>query len=397
MPVVFFEGFNYSDSDTMKLDPKYWSFNNPIAFGGVRTGNGVYLSDRPFASGLSLNSTLTLSNFTDPLSISNGFGVGFCLGTRSIMTRRTDYSSPPHNENLISFYDNTNSEVLRLDIIKTSGITYGDSIGIGVYQNSTLIDTYDFKSHLGYTWSIATGQGGAASLLNTYTTFVEIYIDAKNQQKISIKFSGNTTYDAPLRNNNDQLETTINGFNSLKSLKFYSKHASYDQQTSIDDLYISAGNSASEALLGQNTRIYRPTFNSNFSPIQWSSYNGADWVQYIYLNSNDGDTSYAFSSTSGNVSIFELGNLSSTPNQVGGIKINNIVRSSDPASGWKMVNVLSSGGAIIDDAKVHEISSTAYTDNDTFIFTNPITGSGWTLSDINNLNIGVKNLGAYSP
>lgn len=395
MPVVFFEGFNYNNGDLIKLDPKYWSFNNPITFNGVRTGNGVYLSDRPFDSGLSLNSTLTLSNFTDPLSISNGFGIGFCLGTRSIMTRRTDYSSPPHNENLISFYDNSNSEVLRLDIIKTSGTTYGDSIGIGVYQNSTLVDTYDFKSHIGYTWPIVSHN--SAYLINANSTFVEIYIDAKNQQKISIKFSGNTTYNAPLRNNNNQFETTINGFNSLKSLKFYSKHLALDYGTSIDDLYISAGNSASEALLGQNTKIYRVGFNQNFSPIQWSSMNGADGTQYYYLNSNDGDASYALSSTSGNVSIFELDNLSSTPNNVGGIKIDNIARSSDPASGWKMVNVLSSGGTIIDDTKTYEISSTTYTNNDTFIFTNPITGSGWTLSDINNLKIGVKNLGAYSP
>jgi len=390
MPVVFFEGFNYSNSDTMKLDPKYWSFDKPVSFSTGRTGECVYLTGRPYGSGLSLNSTLTLSNFTDPLSIANGVGIGF--GCTLIGTNRTDVSSPPYNENLLSFYDNSNTEVLRLDIIKTSGVTYGDSIGIGVYQNSTLVNTYDFKSHIGYTWSISDNP------VRIYATwpFFEIYIDAKNQQKISIKFSGNTTYDAPLRNNNNQFETSITGFNSLKSLKFYGTHNLWGSK-GIDDLYISAGNSASEALLGQNTKIYRVGFNQNLSPIQWSTMNQYDPNQYIYLNSNDGDNSYAFSSTSGNISIFELNNLSSTPNNVGGIKIDNIARSSDPASGWKMVNVLSSGGAIIDDTKVHEINSTTYTDNDTFIFTNPITGSGWTLSDINNLKIGVKNLGAYSP
>ena len=401
MPIVFFEGFNNSDSDTFKLDTKYWSSNKTISMsnGAGRTGHSVSLLDRPSASGLSANTTLTLSNFNDPLSISNGIGIGFCFPYRSIMTRPQNISSSPHNENLISFYDNSNSEVLRLDIIRTSG-TYGDSMGIGIYQNSSLVDTYDFKSHIGHSWAInnTNSSNGLYYYIGQYNTFIEIYIDAKSQQKISLKFSGNTTYNAPLRNTNNQLETNINGFNSLKSITFYSKHNSLEGYTLIDDLYLSAGNSPSEALLGQNTRIYKLSLDSNYSPIQWSSYNGNSNGQSVFLNSNDGDATYARSETSGNTSIFELSNLSSTPNNVGGIKIDNIVRSSDPTAGWNMVNVLSSGAAIIDDVKIHEVSSTTYSNKDTFIFTNPMAGSGvpWTLSDINNLKVGIKNLGSYT-
>jgi hypothetical protein len=52
MPVVFFEGFNNSDTDIPKIDPNYWTTNNPESLiigtdsGRARTENALFINNR---------------------------------------------------------------------------------------------------------------------------------------------------------------------------------------------------------------------------------------------------------------------------------------------------------------------------------------------------------------
>jgi hypothetical protein len=391
MSVVFFEGFNYTNSDTLKLNPDNWSVNDPskLTFGSGRTGNEAQLQNRNGSDSLDNNTVLTLENFIDPLVLTSGFAIGFAVNN-SIVNRPNNISSDPYSENFIKLYDNNENETLSIDIIRTSG-NYGDSLGFGIYQNGSLVDTYDLKSHLGYSWNIPTG--GTFTYLSQ-SSYIDIYIDPINSGHLAINLSAASTNNAQLRNTSDEYYTAISGFNSLGKIKFYSQHNGLSSTMNLDDLYIKGGNNRQESVIGNSVKIYKLTFDNNTSQNDWVSYDNNNFNQYSHINSNDGDASYILSSTSGDVGVYNLSNLpTNSPSGVAGIKISNVARSSDIDTNWQMVNVLSDGTTTVDDGAVHSITSTSYSYKDTFLFENPITSSGWTIGDINNLQIGLKNLG----
>lgn len=391
MSVLFFEGFNYSDSDNIKLNSFFWSVNNPtkISFAGGRTNNMIRLENRPSNSGLDANTVLSLQNFTDPLINNSGFAIGFAIGGNCIAHRSLNQSTSPYLENFIKFYDN-NSEVLSLDIIRTSG-NYGNSLGFGVYQNNSLVDVYDLKSHLGYSWTI--GDNGTYLYLAN-AAYIDIYIDPINSGEISINFSANNTNNAQLRNTSNQYYTSISGFSSLNQINFYSNGYTSSQFMSLDDLYIKGGNTREECVLGNSVKIYQLTLNSNTSANDWKSIPSAPGSEYFYLTNNDGDAGYILSSNSGDISLYNLTDLpNDSPSGVAGIKISNIVRSSNIDTDWNFVNLMSDGTNTVEDTNVYTVDSTIYSTKESFIFENPITESGWLKSDINSLQIGLKNLG----
>jgi len=401
MSLVFFEGFNYSNNDSLKLNPNFWTVNDvsKLSFGSGRTNNQIQLNNRSTSDpNLSNNTVLTLQNFTDPLVSSSGFALGFAINSR-IAHMATDLSSSPYLENFVKFYNDSNNEVLSLDIIRTSG-NYGNSLGFGVYQNNSLVDVYDLKSHIGYSWSINQNSGGGGVgdyfSLASVPSYIDIYIDPVNNQHISINFSANNTNNAQLRNTSDEYYTSISGFNSLSKIEFYSQHNhnSNTNTTNLDDLYIKSGNNREESVIGNSIKIYKLSFNSNTSQNNWTTSPLNPNSAFSYLNNNDGDTNYVFSSASGDVGIYNLNDLpGDSPANVGGVKISNIVRSSDSDTSWQFVNVISDGSTIVEDSSVYTVDSTIYSHKENLIFQNPITETDWTKNDINNLQIGLKNLG----
>jgi hypothetical protein len=394
MSIIFFEGFNYANADFLKLNPDNWSVNDPskLTFGSGRTGNEARLANRNASDSLDNNTVLNLENFTDPLIFTSGFAIGFAVNN-SIAHRPTGVSSDPYSENFLKLYDDNENETLSIDIIRTSG-DYGSSLGFGVYQNGSLIDTYDFKSHLGYSWGIFSAGDGIYLQDNSY---IDIYIDPVNSGHLAINMSAASTNNAQLRNTSDEYYTAISGFNSLAKVKFYSQTTNFSASMNLDDLYIKGGNNRQESVIGNSVKIYKLTFDNNTSQNNWASFDNNDSLQYFHINLNNGDNSYILSSTSGDVGVYNLSNLpTNSPSGVAGIKISNIVRSSDIDTDWQIVNVISSGTNIVEDSNIHNVTSTIYSHKDIFLFENPITNSGWTTIDINNLQIGLKNLGPIS-
>lgn len=390
MAIVFFEGFNHSDSDAIKLDSSYWSTNDvsKLSYIGGNTSNQIIFSNRPTASGLQYNTTLTLSNFTDPLVSHSGFGIGFYTQNFSLRTN-TNSSPPPYAENLISFYDN-NGEALRIDIIKT---TYNStaSLGFAIYQNNNLVETYDLKSPLSYSWTIYSQNGSEMIQQPSYT---EIYIDPLNDT-MAIRFSASNSIETYLLNSANNIYTAISGFNNLSGITFSSTNNTTSWNRSIDDLYLTAGNSLSECLLGYNTKIYRNTPSSDTSTQQWNARTGGSETPpyYYLLDDNDGDAGYIYSSTSGNICLYNMSNISEpAPSGVGGIKIINIAKKSNIDQDMNFINVMTSGngGAITEIGSGHVVNSTTYTYKNTFVFNNPITSSEWTKQEINDMQLGVK-------
>lgn len=397
--IIFFEGFNDANSDLIKLDSSYWLSSNTskISFGTGRTSNSLLIDNRPQGSGIASNYTLTLSNFDDPLVSYSGFAVGFAL-CESYGVRTNNDSPPLYNENLISFHDNS-GEVLRIDVIKTT-FNSSNSLGLGIYQSGILVDTYDFKNVPGASWSYYEYNGYISI---SEPAHIQVYVDAKNNNQIGIQFSANTSYDTWLLNTSNNIYTSITGFNNLDKIIFYSNNSNFGAEstyrTNIDDVYITAGNSDSECLLGYNTRIYPlplDYFSYGLTPNDWKAHNNNSGNNYYYLNSNDGDSTYAYSSSSGDISIFNISDLSiSAPTGIGGIKIKNVIKKTGGPN-LNFTNVIRSGEteSIFNVGNTHSISNITYDQKNSFVFINPITSGSWTKEDIDNMQIGIKNLGS---
>lgn len=397
MAILFFEGFNYTDANDVKLNPYHWTTNNSskISYESARTDSAVVIAPRPIASGLEYNTTLTLSNFIDPLISHSGFGLGFG-GYMYRITTNNNSAPAPYAENFISFHDDTD-ELLRIDIIKT---TYesANSLGFGIYQNNTLIDTYDLKSVPGHSWNIQTHYDTMTLAVEYY---FEIYIDSTNENKLAIRLTASNTVEAFLKNTGGNMYTNITGFTNLKSIKFYSTNNALSYSQYIDDLYLTGGNDYATCLLGHNTKIYRlvPNEDGAPGPYNWLGRNGGSITSqsYSYIDDNDGDDTYIFSSTSGNQSFYGFGNLSgSAPSGIGGIQVINIARNqSVDNAGFINIVTDADNTPIVDLGSGYTVNSDQYKHYSQFVYTNPLTSTNWTTDDINNIKIGVKHLGSH--
>lgn len=393
MSIIFFEGFNSSDNDIIKLDPQHWSTNDQskLNFYYGRTDSQIFLANRPSQSGLPLNTTITLSNFANPLATNSGFGIGVHSNEASIRTGK--YS--PYVENLISFYSNS-VEVLRIDIVRSIYNTVDDSLAFAIYQNNNLVDTYDLKSSIGYSWQIL--QSNSSRYLYN-PSYIEIYVNPTDEN-MAIRLTANNTYETHLLNSSNNIYTSISGFNNLNGIKFYGSNSDLDgyleeNRKTLDDLYLTAGNSLSECLLGHNSKIYRRYPNSNTSIAQWSgTANGSQQSpDYYLIDDNNGDTDYIYSHTSGNSSLYNISNINEpAPSGVGGVKVINVVRKSNLDQNVNFINIMTSGdgGSITEIGSGHLVNSTSYNYKNTFFFNNPITNNEWTKQEVNNMQLGVK-------
>lgn len=391
---LFFEGFNNLNSYNIKIDENYWSTNDITKLSHVegRTGNQIKIANRPIASGLEFNNTLTLSNFTDPLDNHNAFGFGFYTDPFSIRTNNNN-APAPYAENFISFY-NGSTEVLRIDIIKTT-FESTNSAGFGIYQNNNLVDTYDFKSFSGYSWGVYS-EANTISIQDS--AYIEIYIEPKNNNKIALRISSRNTIEGLLRNSSNSIYTTITGFNNLTSIKFYSTNDAINWNRTIDDLYLIGGNNINDCLLGHETRIYRLNPSSDSSYQDWDGLeNGTVNPPYFYyVSSDDGDATLIYSSVSGDQSIYNLQNIPEpSPTYVSGVKLINIPRKYSTGKDANIINVCTSGNdsVPVDFGNPYLINSDTYSSKTQFVFINPITGNMWTKQEINDMQFGIKHIG----
>jgi len=390
MAIILYEGFNYSDSDVVKIDPNYWTTNNSssISYTSGRTNSQIVIANHA-AGSLNYN-TLTLSNFSDPLLTNNGFAFGFSVTVLSSAISGTSPFRIPY----IEFKDDSNNTVLKFNLITTtySGVT---SLGLEVEQGGAVVTVYDFSSYVGRSWTVFTNP-----VINE-RVYLEFFIDAKDQNKMSIRVSedGGTIHGYLLNSNNTQ-ETSISGFSSLGSVTWFSKNTNTSGNTTLDDLYFSKGDTEEECYLGSSTRIHRLTLSANGSKTEWTTNNVNS--QYLNLNNNDGDANYAYASLSqsGLVSTYAMSNLPSVPSGDLSIIVKpiNIVRKTSTTNNAKFINVMNNnGGAEVDLGSEYTVTSTNYSHtNSDYIITNPITGNPWTVNDIDNMQIGIKNLGVAS-
>jgi hypothetical protein len=401
MPIVFFEGFNNSNTDLPKLDSKYWSTNNlsNISYAAGRTNNCLNITNRPVASGTGLNTTLTLSNFTDPLLSNNCFGLGFYNGGAII----TETGTAPANAKFLTFY-RSGVPVLDLDFIKTT-YSGNNSVGIQVRQNGTGVTTYDFYSVDGASWlsNYYIDYGGSQVNAINGSYYFEIFVDPKSLNRMLIRVSDDSgTKLGLLKNSSGNNFTSISGFTNLTSIRFYSRNDAVatwglgGTESTIDDLYLSGSGNADTTLVGPETYIAR------IQPDEDTAING--WVSkdatapYTALTTADNDSSYVYAdlTVSGTQSLYSFTNVDvNLPTGLILVKSINVARKTSIETNGKFINIMRTGaaGTITELGSSYTISGLDYGIYSNIIYNNPVTGSGWKLSEIQNMQVGMKTQG----
>jgi len=387
MPVVFFEGFNFYDGEAVTLNPAYWSSSNGYSFEDARTGYGVRLPNRVENTALSTNSWLKLSNFTDPLATYSCLGIGFWIASGGIRSSNSAYTEP-NFENLMSL--TTSNGTLSVDIGRPA-----DNAGalLVVRENGTTVNTYDFRSAAGNSWTHTNASGGGG--VNSYignSIYLDFFFDAANGS-FAVRAAGGTTLATPLYNSSSSATTAITSFSTVTEIKLYGQQPiNYWNQNRrvFDDFYFTAGNALADVFLGPNTRVYRLNPDNTVA----SSWAGSDGNgAYYQLQQNNGDTGYIKSAANGETSVVSIGNLpGDAPAYVQGVKVFNVVRKAG-LDNQSMVNIMAStsGDTPQEIGPTYSIPSESYSMKENTFLTNPITSSAWTATEVNNMVIGVKN------
>jgi len=387
MPVIFFEGFNFSDGEATTLNPAYWSSSAGYGFQGARTHTGVRMPTRGENTALSTNPWLKLSNFTDPLATYSHIGIGFWINSHSIRSANSAYTEP-NFENLFSL--TTSNGTLSVDIGRTS-----DNTGalLVVRENGATMGSYDFRSAAGNSWyHTGTGFGGGVLSFIANDMYLDFVFNAA-AGSFAVRAAGNSTLSTPLYNSSGSATTAITSFSSVTEVKLYGQQnlPSWTSTPRVfDDFYFTAGNALSDVFLGPNTRIYRLNVDGTVSN-NWQSSDGNSPANR--LSSNDGDLSYMKSATTDEISLLSVGNLpGDAPAYVNGVKVFNVVRKAG-LDNQSMVNIMAStsGDTPQEIGPTYSIPSETYSLKESTFLTNPITSSAWTATAVNNMVLGVKN------
>jgi hypothetical protein len=408
MPIVFFEGFNNSNTDVPKLESNYWTTNNlgTLTLGTTnyaRTENSLIIDNRTRTLGTGSNTTVTLSNFSDPLLTNNAFAIGFSIG--AVMGAETTDASgvvDPYNAKFLTFF-RSGVPVLDLDFVKTT-YSGSPSLGIQVRQNGTGVSTHDFRSMDLSSFNSPDSflDYDPPLLFVDNNIYFECFVDAKSQNKLLMRFSvdGGSQNLIP-KNSSNSIYTSISGFTNLTSVRFYSMSwgvadgFSNTARRTLDDLYINGSGNADTCLLGSDTKIHRIIPISGTPISGWIS-NTNNPVNSII--SADGDASYIYADllTSGVQSLFVFSDVpAGAPTGLILVKSINIARKTAIDTNGKFINVMRSGttGTVTELGNSYTISGLDYSTFSNFIYNNPVTGSGWKLSEINNMQIGIKTQG----
>jgi hypothetical protein len=105
MGCIFFEGFNYNDTDHINLESTYWSGDYTYTFTEGRTYTSHIIPSRSSEdNNLSNNKTLWLSGFPAITGDNSAYGLGLFI-SQIITNTSGNGSNFPYRENLLSAYD----------------------------------------------------------------------------------------------------------------------------------------------------------------------------------------------------------------------------------------------------------------------------------------------------
>lgn len=124
------------------------------------------------------------------------------------------------------------------------------------------------------------------------------------------------------------------------------------------------------------------TAQSDFTPLS-----GSDNYAMVDEATADGDTSYVQASTVGNLDLYTIGAMSSTPTDIDAVQISAFAIKTDAAA--RTINLTVKSGATTDDGSAKTLAG-SYGISDRLLLTDPDTAAAWTSTGVNSLQIGPK-------
>lgn len=377
MSIIFFEGFNHSNNDTVKmLDRNYWtpSNNATLTYSTGRTNNALYFTNFPVASGVSNFPNITLSNFSNPM-VSGSMGLGFSYNR--IASWATSTTASITGIPLLSVR-NSGDEVLRVSCTNVPfSSTSSTDIALEISQSGVQIGTYKFSDVVGYTYTLtrsshnSTGTSTSPGTETTNRLSREVYLEFY----ISSSGAGIRVDGLDMVNSSGNFLTPLtNSISSVDSLIIYSNiyiGTSAINSTIIDDLYLKTGSTVSNTLLGTSVKIHRTPL------VSFRSASSPGWAGTAITN--DGDNSFMSTSTADSVVSFYYQSNPTVATSVGGIKLSNTARKL--TQDVSFVNFYVSGNTTGFFNNIYNVDSTIYKDFQNFYFKNPINNQDWKIEN----------------
>ena len=182
---------------------------------------------------------------------------------------------------------------------------------------------------------------------------------------------------------------TRNGANSTSNQFQLRSSTNIGGNYDFDDLYIcdSTGSSNNDFLGDVRVDCYMPSGNGNSSQLAGSDGNSTDNYALVDEASQNGDTDYVQSATSGQKDTYAFTDMSHTPTSIFGVQINMIAKKDD--SGTRSICAVTRSGGSDTDGTTQALS-TAYLDYREIRETDPNTAAAWTRTNLNNAEFGVK-------
>jgi hypothetical protein len=445
MSTLFFEGFNIKNSDdSAYLDPSYWSrpfdpllpkigwqFGTDFGFGYV-DANPRYTATEGTIRISGYRIDTPVPEIATPLQLSGISGldsdqlyISFRVAGLSHAPTNTSF---PHSNKFLSLCDGDNTS-LAFEVVRTSGATIqggswstplNSGMGISVKQSGVQIGLFDLRvdgialydmgDFFGFenaAFVISTRNGSRANAF----MHLEFCINRANNT-IALRLDGLDVYNRLIYPYVSQVSGNLIG--SINNLKFYGRAIigrmigqpqlnyleSYGMNTGalqIDDLVIVNNSGDTPRIwVGPSARIYHlnyPINNQNFFvKNDWDV--GGDNNYFNALLNRDGDNSYLYSDTSGEISSVFLhnnndllrhdnGNFTTfIRDGIGGIRLFNDVRKISLDS--EFINVYATGSNVnlsssyVDAGEKYTLTNSNYIIKNSFIFKDPTTSEPWT-------------------
>jgi hypothetical protein len=453
MALLFFEGFNVKNTDnTPYLDPRYWTIEEETP-AITYYPESEYVTTHPDNGAIEYGTYRSLvisgyrldtipAQYPVPIQLSGVSGLDSDQIYISFRVANLGHShtyglSYPYTTKFLTLCSG-NKELLSFDVVKTTGLSIqggtwtpsNQGLGISVKQTGsnnsmTQIGLFDFRVQGLPKYSIYNFSSSSNDFMPTMIEYyyvtnqgydshnkrflhIELFVNTA-EQKVRMKIDG---FDVLNRATRAPYGPTASGskpFGSFDNIKFYHKGIIGTAYTNsnidygnliIDDLAI-CNNSGEipNTWMGPNTRIIHLNSIANPSNTGLTDWEGNAGSNTSRLDTNDGDTSYISSQTTGQIysqrmrftQINDITDYFGPSDNIGGLRMFNSVRKTFLDSDF--VNVYSSGEGLdysqngtldgSDPAKYYEIGDTYQIDHtnyfirNSFVLKNPITNLPW--------------------
>lgn len=157
----------------------------------------------------------------------------------------------------------------------------------------------------------------------------------------------------------------------------------------FEDLYMCDGaGSTNNTFLGDvRVDCYMPNGNGNSSQLTGSDGNSTDNYLLVDEASQNGDTDYVQSATSGQKDTYTFADMAHTPTSIFGTQLNMIAKKDD--SGTRSICAVARSGGTDYDGDTQALS-TSYADFRQIREVDPATSAAWTRTNLNSAEFGVK-------